>query len=189
MAKLPHLRNDIVASKHYEPVYTSLFDVRIQFPAAVDDSQREITLDNILGVEGLETEKLPDPVQQKFKSATRSFAGSVIDDTSHSVSITVNVNLDDSNSIFSYNLFKQWSNLIYNTNTGERGLASEYKAGTSMTITVFNKREQVFRTYRAVDIFIGEPITSLSELNYETNEPWEPITINFVCDRIDVINN
>jgi len=189
MAKLPHNKNDQVARKHYEPIYVNLYEVRIQFPAAIDASQKELTLDNIIAVGGLETEKLPGVVTQKFKGVSRSFAGSVIDDSSHVITVTVNVNLDDSNSMFAYNLFKSWSNLIYNTNTGERGLALEYKAGTSMTITVFNKKEQVFRTYKAIDIFINEPITPLAELAYETNDPFEPIVVSFQCDWVDVIDN
>lgn len=190
MAKLPHLREDIVASKHYEPVYPALFDVRIQFPAAVDDSQREIMLDNITAVSGLETEKLPDKVEQKFKGVTRSFAGAVIGDTSHEVTVTFNVNLDDANSMFAYRLLKQWSNLIYDTESGERGLATEYKAGTSMTITLFNKRQQVFRTYKAVDIFLGSQIeNNLTDFDYTNNEPIDPMSVTFVCDRIDVIDN
>lgn len=187
--KLPHKRNDITGNKHMEPVYPALFDVRIQFPAAVDDSQRELVLDNIVSVGGLNANKLPGTVTQKFKGVTRTFAGAVVDDTSQVVTVTVNVNLDESNSMFTYKMFKQWSDLIYNPMTGERGLAAEYAAGTSMTVTLFNKKEQVFKTYKALDIFINEPIPDLEDLNYETNDPWEPITISFVCDRIDVLDN
>jgi hypothetical protein len=189
MAKLPHIKNDIVASKYYEPIYTNLFEVRIQFPAAVDDSQRELVLDNIIKVSGLDTEKLPDTTTQKFKGISRTFAGSVLSDSSHTVTIEVNLNLDDSNSMFVYKLFKRWSDLIYKTSTGEKGLAAEYKAGTLLTVTVFNKREQIFRTYKAPDIFINAPITSIEEYSYENNDAFDPITISFQCDRIDVIDN
>jgi len=186
--KLPHQKEDIVAKRYLEPIYKALFEVRVQFPAAVDDAQRELALDNIIGVSGLTTEKLPGIVQQKFRGTTRSFAGAVVDDTSHDITITMNINLDDSNSMYSYKLFKQWSDIIYNTNTGERGLAAEYKTG-SMTVTLYNKSGQVFRTYKAVDIFISEPITALDDFNYETNDIVEPISIIFKCDRVDVIDN
>lgn len=189
MAKLPNRKEDIVANKYYEPVYTNIFDTRIQFPAAVDTTQRELVLDNIISVSGLETERLPDKVTQKYKGTTRSFAGSAIDDTSTEITITVNVNLDDSNSMFTYKMFKQWSNLIYNKDTGERGLAAEYMAGTYIIITVMNKRQQIFRTYTATDIFLGEALPDLSELNYETNEAWAPMEIKFVCDKVEVKDN
>jgi len=189
MPKLPHRREDVVGNKYYEPIYKSLFEARIQFPAAVDESQRELVLDNITKVSGLETEKMPAKVTQKFKGVTRTFAGSVIDDTSHEVTVTFNLNLDDSNTNYVYKLFRKWSDLIYNVSTGERGLAAEYMANTSLTVTVFNKKEQIFRTYKATDIFLSEAIPSLSDFDHVENGIWEDFEVKFTCDRIDVTDN
>lgn len=189
--KLPHNRNDSAATKYHEPLYKALFDARMQFPSAVDSSQREIVLDNITSITGLEgIEKMPATITQKFKGVTRTSAGAMVEDTSHEIKIKFNLNLDEANTIYTYKLFRGWSDLIYNPATGERGLLTEYKAGTSLTITIFNKREQVYRTYKAIDLFLKEPIPGLfGTLDFAENGAEEEFEVTFVADRLDKFDN
>lgn len=185
----PTVKNDIAAKRYDEAVFSSIFDVRIKFPDAIDSSNSEIVIDNIIAVGGLTNEKMPADVVQKFKGTTRTKAGSVIDDTSHEIALTINLNLDSSNSMYSYNLFKRWANLVYNIETGERGLEVEYRAGTSIVIQLENKAGQVFRTYKGYDIYVNQPLPNIEELNYDNNDPVEPIVVSLRCDDLRVENN
>lgn len=183
----PNPREDKALVGHYEPVYPNLFDVSISFPQAVDSTKKELLLANVLSVEGLEIDKTPEKVMQKFKGATRTYAGSLLDDTSHEVTLSFEVNLDDSNQMYVYKMLQEWLRLIYNPETGERGLASEYATGI-MTIVIYNKKHEVFKTYKCKNIFISSPLPPI-DLAYDNGEPWKLEGIIFTCDIIDTIDN
>ena len=75
---LSHFRTSRVSMEKYEPVYLNLFTVEIELPSklAVSEADRNLFLEGIKTVKGLQTDAIPDVIQQQYKFADRSFAGS-----------------------------------------------------------------------------------------------------------------
>ena len=71
MAGLPHYRNSKASMNKFEPVYNAQFEVTLQPPAGVSDWS--LVMEQVLKVGGVEVNKQPAVVEQKYKSAKRSF--------------------------------------------------------------------------------------------------------------------
>jgi hypothetical protein len=165
---LPHFRLSQASMQSFEPVYKNLFEVRITPPAAVRAGtpweNTQLILDNVINVGGIGAiEKIPPVVTQKYKGATRSYAGALPENTFADITISFELNLDNSNSAYVYNALKSWTDLVYNPLTGELGLKAEY-AGTSddptlMTVLVYNKKGIVIKQITFRQIF---PTTALT---------------------------
>ena len=136
MAGLPHYRNSKAAMQKFEPVYNAQFEVLLTPPAAV--TGWTLVMENVIKVGGIEVNKVPAVVEQKYKSAKRSFAGGIVDDTSINITLDFEVNLDDSNSAYVYKALRKWCDLIYDPLTGRMGLKKDYTGGP-LIINYFNK--------------------------------------------------
>ena len=175
---LPHFRLSQASMQSFEPVYKNLFEVRITPPAAIRTGtpweNSQLILDNVITVSGLGgIEKIPGVVTQKYKGATRSYAGSIPDQTFADISISFELNLDNSNSAYVYNALKAWTNLVYNPLTGETSLKSDY-AGTAddptlMTVLVYNKRGIIIKQITFRQIFPTTALTTpFDSLSYDS---------------------
>lgn len=175
---LPHFRLSQASMQSFEPIYKNLFEVRITPPAAVRTGtpweNTQLILDNVISVGGLGAiEKIPGIVEQKYKGATRSYAGSLPPNTYADINISFELNLDNSNSAYVYKALKSWTDLVYNPLTGELGLKSEY-AGTSddptlMTVLVYNKKGVVIKQITFRQIFPTTALTTpFDTLSYDT---------------------
>ena len=91
MAGLPHYRNSRAAMNKFEPVYLSQFEIQLTPPPAV--AAWTLVMENVLKVTGVDINKLPGVVEQKYKSAKRSFAGGMNDATVADVQIEFEVNV------------------------------------------------------------------------------------------------
>lgn len=195
---LPHFRLSQASMQSFEPVYKNLFEVRITPPAAVRAGtpweNTQLILDNVISVGGLGAiEKIPEVVTQKYKGATRSYAGALPTNTYADVTVSFELNLDNSNSAYVYNALKAWTDLVYNPLTGELGLKSEY-AGTSddptlMTVLVYNKKGVVIKQITFRQIFPTTALTTpFDALNYDTGTVISKIdNFNFRADYWDNI--
>ena len=167
MAGLPHYRNSKAAmEKKFEPVYNAQFEVILQPPAAV--TGWSLVMENVIKVGGVEVNKLPAVVEQKYKSAKRSYAGGIVDDTSINITLDFEVNLDDSNSAYVYKALRKWCDLIYDPLTGRTGLKRDY-AGGPLIINYFNKNGDIFRQIKAPVVFPTTPITPI-ESDFTSND-------------------
>jgi len=166
MAGLPHYRNSKAAMAKFEPVYLSQFEVLLTPPAAVTGWQ--LVMENVTKIGGVEVNKIPDAVTQKYKSATRTFAGGVVADTSITVTLDFEVNLDDSNSMYVYKALRKWCDLIYDPLTGRMGIKKDY-AGGPLIINYFNKNGDIFRQIKAPVVFPTTPLTPI-ESDFTSNE-------------------
>ena len=79
MAGLPHFQNSLYSINKYEPVYLNQFEVTVIPPPAVAGGQ--ILLEQIVNVTGLNVDKNPGFVFQKYKFAKRNYAGAKPDTT------------------------------------------------------------------------------------------------------------
>jgi hypothetical protein len=150
----------------FEPVYNAQFEILLTPPAAV--TGWTLVMENVIKVGGIEVNKQPSPVIQKYKSATRSFAGGIVEDTSINITLDFEVNLDDSNSAYVYKALRKWCDLIYDPLTGRMGLKKDYSGGP-LIINYFNKAGDIFRQVKAPVVFPTTPITPI-ESDFTVNE-------------------
>jgi hypothetical protein len=174
MAGLPHYQNSLYSINKYEPVYLNQFEVTVIPPPAVAGGQ--ILLEQVVNVTGLDVDKNPGFVFQKYKFAKRNYAGGKPDKTSLDLGVRFTVNLDDANSMYVFKTLRQWTDLIYNPLTGAMGIKQDY-TGT-IVISIFNKNGNVFRRITCRDCFPLKAIDpmELDYLNgttlYEINMAW-----------------
>jgi len=184
MAGLPHFTNSKAAINYYDPVYLNQFEVLINPPSGIVDSATTFKGESILAqqvkaITGLAVDIAPaQTVNQQYKFATRRYAGGEPSQSDMTLTMEFEVNLNDANSMSVYKILRQWSDLIYNPLTGAMGLKSDYVG--SMSISIFNKRGDVFRRIRIPSCFLSEPINAM-ELDYETPAIYS-ITASWVCD-------
>ena len=179
MAGLPHYQNSLFGINNYEPVYLNQFEVLITPPGSVLGGQ--ILVQQITSLSGLEVDKTPAPIQQKYKFAVRNYAGAKPDQTYFDLSIVFTVNLSDANSMYVFKTLRQWTDLIYNPLTGAMGVKRDYTG--SIVISVFNKQGDVFRRITCRDCFPMSPL-SVMELEYEADSLYT-ITMVWAVDYWD----
>ena len=178
MAGLPHYRNSKASMNKFEPVYNAQFEITLQPPPAVADWS--LVMEQVLKVGGVEVNKQPAVVEQKYKSAKRSFAGGMVDDTTCDVTLDFEVNLNDSNSMYVYKALRRWCDLIYDPLTGKMGLKREYTGGP-MIINYFNKNGDIFRRLTFPVCFPTTPITAI-ESDYSNNDIYRISGFTLRCD-------
>jgi len=166
---LPHYSEDQTQKKgkNFEPVQANLFEVTILPPDGV--AGQELLLQHVNTIGGLAAlHKEVSAVTQKYKFATRSFAG-MVDDTSIDVTINFSLNLNDSNQAYLYKTIRQWYRAQYNPETGEMGLKKNY-VGT-IVIVQFNREGDIFRKVTLDDCFITSGISMTDTLDYSAPDP------------------
>ena len=179
MAGLPHYQNSLFGINKYEPVYLNQFEVLITPPGPVLGGQ--ILVQQVTNLSGLEVDKTPAPIQQRYKFAVRNYAGAKPDQTYFDLVLSFTVNLNDANSMYVFKTLRQWTDLIYNPLTGAMGVKTDY-TGT-MVISVFNKQGDVFRRITCKDCFPTSPLTVM-ELDYQAIDIYN-VTMTWAVDYWD----
>lgn len=179
MAGLPHYQNSLFGINNYEPVYLNQFEVLITPPGPVLGGQ--ILVQQVTNLSGLEADKTPAPIQQRYKFAVRNYAGAKPDQTYFDLSVSFTVNLNDANSMYVFKTLRQWTDLIYNPLTGAMGVKRDY-IGT-IVISVFNKQGDVFRRITCKDCFPTSPLTVM-EMDYQSTEIYN-VTMTWAVDYWD----
>ena len=179
MAGLPHYQNSLFGINKYEPVYLNQFEVLITPPGPVLGGQ--ILVQQVTNLTGLEVDKTPAPIQQRYKFAVRNYAGAKPDQTYFDLVLSFTVNLNDANSMYVFKTLRQWTDLIYNPLTGAMGVKANY-TGT-MVISIFNKQGDVFRRITCKDCFPTTPLTVM-ELDYQAIDIYN-VTMTWAVDYWD----
>jgi hypothetical protein len=179
MAGLPHYQNSLFGINKYEPVYLNQFEVLITPPGPVLGGQ--ILVQQVTNLTGLEVDKTPAPIQQRYKFAVRNYAGAKPDQTYFDLVLSFTVNLNDANSMYVFKTLRQWTDLIYNPLTGAMGVKTDY-TGT-MVISIFNKQGDVFRRITCKDCFPTTPLTVM-ELDYQAIDIYN-VTMTWAVDYWD----
>jgi len=163
MSDYAHYKNSKVSVNNMEPLYNTQFSLTITPPPSINDW--DIVLESITHVSGLETDKMPNVITQKFKGTDRSFAGGFVENTSIDLSIDFEVNMNDNGSAIVYKELRKWCDLVYDPLTGRYGLKKDYIGGPAI-LSAFNKRGVIYRQWKFPTIF---PTTSLpaQEFNYD----------------------
>ena len=184
MAGLPHYTSSRAAINNFEPVFLNQFEVIINPPNGIVEAStmfrgEMVLTQQVKSITGLTVDiTAVDPVQQNYKFATRRYAGGEPTTSDMTVTMDFEVNLNDQNSMVTYKILRQWSDLIYNPLTGAMGLKNDYVG--SMVISIFNKRGDVFRRIRIPSCFISTAINPM-ELDYE-NASIYTLSTSWICD-------
>lgn len=168
MAGLPHYKNSRAAINNFEPLYKAHFEVILTPPPAV--AGWDLVMENCLKIGGLETNKMPSVVEQNYKDTKRSFAGgSMTGETTVSLTLDFEVNLNDSNSAYVYKALRQWTDLIYDPLTGRYGLKKDYIGGP-MVVSWFNKQGDIYMQWKFPTVFPETALTNVTDLDYSSND-------------------
>ena len=182
MAGLSHYKNSKAGMKNFEPVFLNQFEITLIPPSGIDagtgNNGQNLLLEHVKKVSGLEIDKNPATVEQYYKFAKRRYAGARPETTTIDVTIDFEVNLNDANSMYTFKTLRQWSDLIYNPNTGGMGLKKDY-VGSGL-ITIFNKAGDI---HRKVRLPVMWPITAINpmELDYQSTDIWI-LSLTFAAD-------
>lgn len=193
---LPHFKTSRVSMEMYEPVYQNLFTVDIQLPKGltgtngVSDADKNLLLEGVQKVDGLDTNKVPGVTTQNYKFAQRSFANSGTDTTTIDVKLDFEINVRGSAAgspdMYTLKILRRWNDLIWDPLTGRQGLKVNYVA-PSVTITMHDKAHQPFWQWILYNVF---PTTSLPapQLDYsQKNALYKVSGYTLRCDYWDEV--
>ena len=190
MAGLPYWTNSTAATNYYEPVFQNQFEVILTPPAVITGPEVALLVEHVTKLEGIpEINSAGTLVEQKYKFATRSYAGAVPDTTTADLTLTFTVNLNEENNAYVYNVLRAWNDIVYNPLTGSQGLKRDYTG--SMSVHVANKTGEIFREWSFQSLIPNGGINAIS-LNNTANEIYE-VTMKYRADwwtetRIGQIN-
>lgn len=191
---LPHFKTSRVSMEMYEPVYQNLFTVEFQLPAGltgtggISDDDKNLLLEGVQKVDGLDTNKVPGAVEQHYKFADRSFAQSGTENTHIDVKLDFEINVRGSKAgtpdIYTLKILRRWNDLIWDPLTGRQGLKVDYVAPT-VTITIHDKADQPFWQWILYNVFptTNLPVPSLDYMN--KNQLYKVTGYTLRCDYWD----
>ena len=197
---LPHFRSSRISRENMEVVNPNLFTVTIQLPKAltsesaganaVSDADLNLVLEEVQSVDGLDTNKIPiNPIEQNYKGATRSIAGTIPDKTCIDVGFNFAMNLkrtDGTPSNFVLRTLRKWNDLIYDPLTGRMGLKVDYIAPL-ITVVLHTKDGIPYWQWMLYNCF---PITNIPtpQLDYsKKNEAFQITGYKLRCDMWDEV--
>ena len=185
---LSHFRNSRVATSLWEPIYQNLFSVQLVPPMGLEDRSEErvnIILEGVQSVGTIASSKGSSVVEQKYKFATRSYAGAVPENTTIDLQIQFALNLSYDNGTpesYTYKFLREWTDLVYDPLTGRQGLKKDYVA-PSMTVTAHDRSGVGWQQWVMYYIFPTTPCPNIN-LGYQQTQLFEG-SMTFRCDWWD----
>lgn len=90
-------------------------------------------------------------VKQYFKFASRSFADGRPSQTDALLTVEFEVNLNENNDAYVYNILRKWADLVFDPLTGKQGLKRNYVG--EMYVALHDKDIKIFREWRFKPVF------------------------------------
>ena len=195
---LPHFRSSRVSRSLYEPVYLNLFTVTIQLPDAILDllgnaatEDTNLVLEGVRKVDGLDTQKVPATVEQKYKFASRRYANSGPTETTLDLSLDFEINVRhqitngvaSSPSMYTLRVLRMWDDLIYDPLTGTQGLKIEYVA-PKMEVIMHDKKGNPFWVWNCYHVFPNKKLNAPA-ISYDSKEIYKVTGYGLACDYWD----
>lgn len=180
MPPLPHFNNSRASVNKDEPLFLATWRTTWVLPTPLQGKYgAEIVDEQIKKINGLNLDKLPtNTVEQVYRFHKRRYAGAIID-TNIDLDMEFEVNVDNNLLLYPYNIFKDWSRLIYDPATGFQGLKRDYTG--SLTIDIHNKVGDILRSIYFPLIFPIEPIKNM-DLDHLTEEVFV-MSIKFAAEN------
>ena len=158
MAGLPHWDNSRAATNYYEPLFLNQFEVVIT-PPAIISANVDLLVEHVVSITGLPELTPTGVVEQKYKFASRSFAGAIPEKTTADLDIKFTVNLNEENDMYIYNILRGWADLAYDPLTGRQGLKRDYYG--QIYVAIFNKAGDIFREFRFTPVIPNGALTPM----------------------------
>lgn len=162
-----------------EVVYTNLFEITFIFPVLLQAQGRDpiLMLQNATKIDLNLTEFDVTNKQQRFKFSTREFL-TTPSKTSGTLSIPIQVNVNQEGSMETYMTMRSWYDLVFNSQNG----ATHYKSDIIGTIIV-NQHDKKGLVLRRVS-FQNVQISKLGgySLDWGTNDIINTLQCDFVYD-------
>lgn len=179
-----HYKNSRTSTSKDEPLYLTKFIATFVLPEALRQKYgAEILTEQIKRIGGLSTDKLPEPVEQAYRFHKRRFIGSVVE-TNVDIETEFEVNQDENNALYPYNIMRDWSRLGYDPNNGFQGIKRDYCG--SATIEQHDKAGNVLRQYYFPIFF---PITPPNQMDLEyQNEALYSLSMTFAGENYSDIS-
>ena len=182
---LPHIQNSQAGVNRWDAIFVNKFEVTISIPAALQQEfggDVAIISEQVKKISGLGTlDKGVEVSEQTFHGSTRSFLKSQVDNTSHDIEITFELNLRNGTDNFVYKLFKAWNRLCYDNSTGETTLKNDYCADW-LKIRIANRANDVYREVVYKDIMLKEGLDFQNELDYTNADIVTDFVVKFRSD-------
>ena len=165
-------------TKPQEPVYLNLFEITFILPTILQAQGRDpiLMLQQANSVT-LDLTKDIDVKDQRFKYSTRAFL-TTPSQTHMEFDIKFNVNVNDQNSMETWNVLKAWYDLVWNSQNG----TLHYKSDIIGTIIV-NQHDRKGVIIRRVT-FQNAQLRGIDapSLAWSTNDIWSDVGARFVAD-------
>lgn len=191
---LPHFRSSRVSRELWEPVYNNLFTVTIQLPPALVEllgnaatEDMNLLLEGVRKVNGLDTQKVPDTVEQKYKFASRRFAKSGPTETTIDIQMDFEINVrgcaEGNPSMYTLRILRMWDDLIYDPLTGTQGLKCEYVA-PQMEVLLHDKKGNPFWVWHLYHVWPKSKLQAPT-IDYDSQEIYKVTGYTWACDYWD----
>lgn len=167
MAGLPHFKNSVVGAKKFEPLYLNQFTVIINPPSSINNTTTtEYLVEHVKKITGLpEQAGTGGTVEQMFRFSKRYFAGAKPKETGAKLTIDFEVNLNNANEMYVYNMFRAWANLVYDPLTGRQGLKKDYAPdGASVYVGIHNRAGDIYREFKFEPVFVFGDTSLVGEM-------------------------
>ena len=178
-----HFSKSRVNNSLDEPLFLTKFSANIILPDILKEKYgtAELLHEQMLKIGGLDLDKVPGTVTQKFRYNDRSFIGTILD-TKVELSFDFEVNVDSETNVpYPYNLLQDWLRLCYDPNTGFQSLKKDYAGKCTIDVT-----DKIGRLIRHVDVGIMFPKSNLPawELNNTQEAIYKINGFKFQCENV-----
>ena len=177
MAGLPHFDNSKAATEYYEPVFLNQFEVIITPPSTITENV-DLLVEQVKTISGLPELTGVDTVEQYFKFARRTYATGKPKKTDAQLSITFELNLNESNDAYVYNIMRAWGDLTFDPLNGRQGLKKDYIG--QIYVAIFNKAQDIYREFRFTPAYLMETLNTW-DLDYSSAK-LQTVVAKFQCD-------
>ena len=174
---LPHLMNVEAGYNRYDPMMGSIFQIEFTVPNALVDAysgqdinaELKLLSQQVTDVSGLDAlQKTVAAGSQKFLGVDVSFLNATLDTTVADITVNLNLNLRNTTDAYVLRVFKLWSKLNYDLQSGARTLKKDYVCD-SMVIYEANRNGVIWRKATFKDVMLTG-VTGLETLDYTSNE-------------------
>lgn len=181
---LPHISQSTAGNNKHDPVYKNIFEVYFTIPEHLQGefgNDVAVLTEQVKSISGLDSlNKAPSKTTQTFLGSTRTYLQSRLDDTSHELTITFQLNLRNGTDNYIYKLLKAWNSCGYDMNTGATTLKPGYCADW-VKIVIGNRGGDIFREIIYKDVMPIEGMTGWDDMAYDSQDLVE-IEMKFVSD-------
>ena len=141
-----------------EPVYANGFIATIIPPAGI--SGGDLLTAQVLNISGVNTNPGSPAVTQNYRGAERSFASGILEQTTNDLTLNFNLNLNEANQLYVYNIIRAWKKRIHDPETGRKGLKKDYVG--QIIVEQFNRVGDIFRRVTYYDCWLTSPIPEIN---------------------------